>query len=158
MHELMAWALLFLLSGFDVSLFATRINTTIRICNALYNMSHMITFHIVHVVWLYSNWEGELLSKRISSRLWYISLKTNGWNKTHRRGIIVKTWLLNRQYNLRVGLPMFTTLNCDYKCRYLEAWYLTFTLICRSNVHVDRILWGYFCGVLNISKVSGSKM
>lgn len=57
--------LLLLLSWFDVSLFAKRINMTIRKCNALLKMSHMIAFDIVHVVWLYSNWEGELSSKRI---------------------------------------------------------------------------------------------
>lgn len=67
MHEIWAWALLFflLLSWFDVSLFAKRINMTIRKCNALLKMSHMIAFDIVHVVRLYSNWEGELSSKRI---------------------------------------------------------------------------------------------
>lgn len=53
------------LSWFDVSLFATRINMTIRKCNALLKISHMIAFDIVHVVRLYSNWEGELSSKRI---------------------------------------------------------------------------------------------
>lgn len=152
MHEIWAWALLFflLLSWFDVSLFAKRINMTIRKCNALLKMSHMIAFDIVHVVRLYSNWEGELSSKRISSRLWYINFKTNGWNKTNRWEIVVKTWLLNRDYNLMVGLFMFTTLNCDYKCRYLDAKYLTFTLILwiefREAIFVDCLIFQRLMG------------
>lgn len=113
MHEIWAWALLFfflLLSWFDVSLFAKRINMTIRKCNALLKMSHMIAFDIVHVVRLYSNWEGELSSKRI----------------------------------------MFTTLNCDYKCRYLDAKYLTFTLILwiefREAIFVDCLIFQRLMG------------
>lgn len=152
MHEIWAWALLFflLLSWFDVSLFAKRINMTIRKCNALLKMSHMIAFDIVHVVRLYSNWEGELSSKRISSRLCYINFKTNAWNKTNRWEIVVKTWLLNRDYNLMVGLFMFTTLNCDYKCRYLDAKYLTFTLILwiefRETIFVDCLIFQRLMG------------
>lgn len=61
----MSVAFFLLLSWFDVSLFAKRINMTIRKCNALLKMSHMIAFDIVHIVRLYSNWEGELSSKRI---------------------------------------------------------------------------------------------
>lgn len=152
MHEIWAWALLFflLLSWFDVSLFAKRIKMTIRKCNALLKMSHMIAFDIVHVVRLYSNWEGELSSNRISSRLCYINFKTNGWNKTNRWEIVVKTWLLNRDYNLMVGLFMFTILNCDYKCRYLDAKYLTFTLILwiefREAIFVDCLIFQRLMG------------
>lgn len=141
---------LLLLSWFDVSLFAKRINMTIRKCNALLKISHMIAFDIVHVVRLYSNWEGELSFYRISSRLWYINFKTNAWNKTNRWEIVVKTWLLNRDYNLMVGLFMFTTLNCDYKCRYLDAKYLTFTLILwiefREAIFVDCLIFQRLMG------------
>lgn len=140
MHEIWAWALLFFLL---LSWFA-------RKCNALLKMSHMIAFDIVHVVRLYSNWECELSSKRISSRVCYINFKTNGWNKTNRWEIVVKAWLLNRDYNLMVGLFMFTTLNCDYKCRYLDAKYLTFTLILwiefREAIFVDCLIFQRLIG------------
>lgn len=129
-----------LLSWFDVSLFAKRINMTIRKCNALLKMSHMIAFDIVHVVRLYSNWEGELISKRISSRLWYINFKTNGWNKTNRWEIVVKPdyWIVIIIWWLDcLCLPSLTAItNAD-------IWMLNIWLLhsfCGSN-SVGLFLW-----------------
>lgn len=49
-----------------------------------------------------------------------------------------------------VGLFMFTTLNCDYKCRYLDAKYLTFTLILwiefREAIFVDCLIFQRLMG------------
>lgn len=49
-----------------------------------------------------------------------------------------------------VGLFMFTTLNCDYKCRYLDAKYLTFTLILwiefRESIFVDCLIFQRLMG------------
>lgn len=109
----------FSLSLFDVSLCTTRSNIAMRKCNAISIMLCRIAFDIVHVVRLYSNWEEDgLLSKRISSSLCNISFQTYWWNKTHRWGIVVKTWVLNHDPYLRLGLPMFTA-NWDYKSSYM---------------------------------------